>query len=484
MKNILFKSLALAVLGGSVPATAVAAYNTNHHNLSVIKKPNPVGFSNNNPVWNRNQQDSFGSDTATLVSANYQGFTIDYQISASTLAYFYPSIGQFVNPGVALYNLLTQGKAWSPTTHYWRPLKKVNNFNTIIGSEIYHDYYLFWFYKDLRADFTWDANLYPSHDMAELTNAVQTGSAFELKFNVIMNQGSVTGAGLNTSVIKNNYPPTAKTNGADAVQGNLFEPDNVLKIMFSAKSCQYIYTHYRYDIHGFLLWINNWYPAASDLAEYVSTINSTKGYKYDFVHQKIDYYWTTSNYALFTANILAQYGTIMQEAGNPANTHGITLLLRRDAPGNLHMLVNPQLQAFRPVYYNVRKILSGSDFSTYAFLTVQDMMALRSASFRYLAPDAGYTTKARDYAIDWLFNTHNPQWADADVVHSWVLGSQLTNPDAWTHAITNWNWKDVDQFMAEAIIQNRGVVLDLHNWYQPTLSTVSYYEQNAVPQKA
>ncbi len=481
MNNILLKSLALAVLGGSVPSTAVAAYNTNHQNLSIITKPKQVGFVNNNPIYNRNQQDSQGSDSVTLEPGGGGWFTFNYEFSSATLSYFYPAIGSYVSPAEQLYQLMTKGSAWFPTTHYWGPLEQVNNFNTIVGANIYKEYLPF-LHNSLIQDFSWNSNLQPSSAMAILQKAMDTGSGYRLGVSVRVASGSVQSTFLTGSLIANNYPPTAKTQGADAVFGNMNEPDNLFKLLLSTKSCQYIYEHYRNNIPGFISWLFKEYPARADLSEYVNTNHTSQGFRY--VAYQIEDFWTTPNYSRFTASILANFKKIMQAVNNPANTHGITLLFARDVSGYVHMSVTSQLQAFRPVYYNVRKILEGRDFSTYAFLTVQDMIALRSASFRYLGPEAAYTTKARDYAIDWLFNTHNPQWANADVVHSWILGSQLVFPDAWTHGITNWNWKDVDQFMAEAIIQNRGIVLYVNHWYHPNLSTVSYYEQNAVPQKA
>ena len=485
MNNILLKSLALAVLGGSVPSTAVAAYNTNHHNLSVIKQTKPVGFVNNNPFYKRQQQDSQGADSVTLEPGQGGWFTLDYEFSSATLSYFYPAIGSYVSPAEQLYQLMTKGSTWFPTTHYWGPLNETNNFNSIVGPTIYSQYLPF-LHASLDQDFSWNSQLQPSSAMAILQKAMDTGASYRLEVSVHAELGIVLSTVLTGSIIPNNYSPFAT--GADAIFGNMNEPNNFLKLLISAASCRYIRDYYSHNVSEFISFLfgntKKYYPVSHALNEYVNTNHTSQGYKYNALLQSIEPYWATSNYDLFTAIIAANFSSIVQAVHNPANTNGITLTFSRDVIGSLHMSVTSQLPPYRTTYYNVHKILSGSDFSTYAFLTVRDMIALRSASFRYLNPDATYTTTARDYAIDWLFNTHKPLWANADVVHSWVLGSQLTNPDAWTHAITNWNWKDVDQFMAEAIIQNRGVVLNLHNWYQPSLSTVSVYEQNAVPQKA
>ncbi len=482
MKTILFKSLSLAIIGTSVTTTALSAYDVNHH-LTNVKHNNSVGFADNNPIYYRSQQDSQGTDGVTLSDVTAQGFTLNYQISAATLAYFYPAIGTLVQPGDALYNLLTKGTDWDNPTHYWEPLKKENAFNTFIDPQLYVNY-LFHFNYQLRNDFTWSPSLSPSFNMDVLQQAMQTGSGFDLKASVVTDGSNVDSVALASSVVANHYPPTAKTQGSDSVFGNMNEPNNVLKVNISATSCKVINDYYSRPA-DFISWLfskqASRYPASKLLNYYINDSDSTKGFKYDLASHQLLPYWQTANWDSAYASIKKYFYKIIHFVYLYKHKNGITLLFSRDQAGKVKLKIKSQLPAYRIAYYNAQNAYSSSDRG-FAFLTTQDIMALRLASFRYLTPKAEYTDKAYNNAMAWLFN-QPPLWDDSNVVHSWSLGNYLSDPDQWGPAIKKWNWKNVDQFMAQAIIQDRGVVIQCNKTTNPADATISLYAQNAIPSK-
>ncbi len=474
MNTILFKSLALAVIGTSVSTSVASNYAVNQH---LINHQQKVNWPDNNPVYLPYQHDSQGADTVTLSNMTSTSFHLNYTLSAATLSYFYPAIGQFVNPSLSLFELLTQGSAWAPTTHYWQPLAKENDLRTFINANLY-DSYLTQFQKALYGQFYYtNADTPATVHMINLVEAMQSGSALQISAYAEVRGGSVSYVSIGTAVIDNHYPASAKKEGVNAVFGNMNEPNNVLKVHISALSSQYIYEHYRDNVSGFMYWLFNknqpGFAASTKLDQYINNDNNTRGYKY--LAQKAEAYWATPNYGPTEITMAANFKSIMQAAGNKENKYGITLVFNRDTNGDVHLKVQKQKQAYRTVYENQRKVYIEQD--DYAFLNVQDEMAFRLAVFRYLTPSAGGTIFAWANALNWLFATAST-WKDADVVHPYALGDQMQNNDDWASGIWNINYKEFDQFMAQAIVLNRGVVLVLHRNYQdPDLSTVTIINQ-------
>ncbi len=478
MNNILFKSLALAVIGSTVPTTVISAYQTNHANLSIIKQDKPVGWPNTNPVFNPSQHDSQGADTVTLSDVSPEGFVFNYTLSAATLAYFYPSIGQFVTPDQFIYQLLTTGTTWSPTTHYWQPLAKENAFNTFIDSGLYQNY-LPKFLSALTVAYSYTSQLVPPINMAILNQAVATGSGYQITAQVQTDGDNVNNVTIVSKAVKSHYPPSAKTAGADAVFGNMNEPNNVLKVNISANTAKYAYDNYHNDLNAFLGWLfhsgNTGFVASDTLNAYVNN-NDTQGFKYNENTRQMESYWGTNNYDLVKNAIIQQFTNIMDAANNPANKNGITLTMTRDTSGNVNMTVTPQLQAFRPVYNNERKFTSTGN-TDYLYLNVSDLMAFRYASFTYLTDKAQFTERAWINAYKWLFG-QNGDWNHPDVIHPFVDGSSVNNQGAWIDAMKVWNWASVDQLTGNLIVQNRGVVFKLNNALYKVKPTIDVYGQD------
>ncbi len=483
MNTILFKSLALLTIGTAVPTTAVATYQINYHSLNTIKKHQPVGFANNNPVFVRSQHDSQGADTVTLSNVNSSGFVLNYTLSEASVAYFYPGIARLAQPGDRLFDLLTKGSTWFPTTHYWQPLKNNDAFTSFITPQLYVNYILHFNYQ-LNNQFSWSANLTPSYNMSLLQKAMDTGSGFDIRAQVITDGDNVDSVSLTTSVVPNHYPSSAQTQGTDTVFGNMNEPNNVLKVNISATSCQAIHNEYS-DFSSFMGWLfnNNGYKASYTLGQYINNDDRTKGVKYDESTKQAVNYWTTGNYQATQATIQAQFSNIMTAVNSNLNQKGITLLFSRDQAGAVSLTVESQLPPFRIAYGNDHKFVPGDNID-FIYLTVQEEEAFRIASFSYLTPDAAITMQAYEYARDWLFDWGSP-WPFASIVHPWVFGSQVNDWIYWAQGLWNWDWKAVDQFMAEAIIQNRGVFLELHISFYPVYKTyINFYGQNAISTKS
>ncbi len=481
MHKILFKTIALAVIGASAPMAATATYDINHHQIGVQNKK-AVGFVNNNPIYNRQQHDSQGADTVTLASVNAYGFILNYQLSAATLAYFYPAVGRLVQPADRLFNLLTKGTDWLPTTHYWQPLKSNDVIPSFIGPELY-DNYLSQFQTVLGEDFYFNANSQtPSASMSVLQLAMQAGAGLKLTVQVNVQGNNVSQVTIIPSVVQSNYPPAAP-HGVDAVWGNMNEPNNVLKIDISAQSCQVINKYYYISSADLVLYLlGQKQPSFShsrQLNQYINNSDNTKGFKYDATSHKVVNYWNTANYLSFLDVIKQNHFKIINTISNNTTTKGVTLYFSRNQAGTISVQVAPQLPAYRTHYYNVAKVLSYLDYQC-AYLTVKEEMEFRLAACRYLAPDAKPTQQAYNNALAWLFNTGSP-WADADLVHPYSVGSQLTHQQSWDRAIQKWSWKDMDQFMAEAIIQNRGVVVELNVVRIPGYAYVTINGQPPVP---
>ncbi len=478
MNNILFKCLALAVIGGTVPPTAISAYQTNLNNISTVQNEKPVGWPNTNPVFVPAQQDSQGADTVTLSDVSPEGFVLNYTLSAATLAYFYPSIGQYVNPNDAVYQLLTTGSCWTPTTHYWQPLQKENAFSTFIDTALYNNY-LNKFKESLVTTYSYTSNLIPSLNMAILNQAVATGSGYQITAQVQTDGDNVNYVTIVSNAVKSHYPPSAKTEGADAVFGNMNEPNNVLKVNISANTAKYAYDNYHNDINAFLGWLfhsgNTGFVASDTLNSYVNN-NDTQGFKYNQDTRQMESYWGTNNYDLVKDAIIQQFTNIMDAANNPANKNGITLTMIRDTSGNVNMTVTPQLQAFRPVYNQERKFTSTGN-TDYVYLNVHDLMAFRYASFAYLTDKSQFTERAWVNAYKWLFG-QNGDWDNPVVVHPFADGSKVNNQGAWIDAMKVWNWASVDQLTANLLVQNRGVVFRLNNALYKVKPTIDVYGQD------
>ncbi len=476
MNSLFFKSLAIAVIGINVPLTSTAIFKAKSQNLT-IKNSNPLGFANNNPVFVRDQQDGQGADTVTLTDVvNSQGFVLDYTISSATLSYFYPAIGRYISPGDQLYNLLTKGSNWYPTTHFWQPLKQVNAFDSILGSSVYSSY-LSELKTALENQYSWSSDLKPSSAMATLQKAMQSGSALEIEAQVVTSGPEKVY--LDSKVQTVNYPPTAQNQGVNDIFGNLNEPYNVLKVHINANSCQDIYKNCK-DASALIAWLFNSqdYPASAKLNQYVNNTASTKGKKYDPQTKESVPYWTSPNFSLVQTSIQQQFSTIMQAVNHNLNTNGITLTFSRNEAGQVSMTVNSQQLAYRLNFHNDHKVLFGPE-NDYAFLTTREAMALRSASFRYLTDQAQPTKAATLNAQNWLLDK-SPTWGNADVVHAWSLGNQLEDIAAWSVAIPRWNWTAIDKFLAAAIIQNRGVVFKLNNFYQLDIAFIAVSMQDLV----
>ncbi len=486
MNNILFKSLALAVIGTSVPCTAASAYQINHKNITTLKnqknKKNKVGFENNNPVFVRNQHDSQGADTVTLSDVNGSGFVLNYTLSAATLAYFYPAIGSYVQPGDALYQLLSTGTAWNPANHFWKPLEGENPFFTVLNDHMYFRY-LSAFKTNLEQQFYWTNDLQPAtYDMKILQQAMQTGSGMGIRVKVGWDGEFTTDFEIASYVIPNHYSPAAIKNGSDSVFGNLNEPYNVLKVNISATSCIAIHNHYS-AFSAFLPWLLNkqgeGYAASDKLNLFIN--DKAKGFKYktDGINPSVADYWTTANYDDAIIAMKESFLDIISSANANLSTKGITLTFVRNEAGQIKITVQPQLPPYRTAYYNASKFFETSQYD-FVFLSAQDMVALRLASFRYLTDSGQYTTTAWENAKDWLFG-YGGHWSDGGVVHPFAEGKTVNNQGAWALALQKFYWAYADQSMAQWIIQNRGGVLELQNPDNPEQSKIVIYGQNAIP---
>ncbi len=478
MKSLFFKSLALSIIVGCVTVTAVSAYDVNHHRLTVISQKKPVGFVNDNPIFVRSQHDSQGADNVTLADVTAQSFTLNYQISEATLAYFYPAIGNLVQPAESLYRLLTTGTDWVQTNHYWQPLKINNPFNSFLGTQLYASYVKA-LLPQIQKDFFLNNNLIPSYDLAVLQEAFKTGASLDLQVQAATTNNTVTNINLIPSVVPSNYPSSAKTYGVDAVWGNMDEPNNLLKINLSAKSCQIIHNQYS-QYSDFIKWLFaiQGFSASGQLNQVINA--RAMGLKYDANTGQIINYWNTANLSLVQKIMQELYQQIITAVNKNLATNGITLVLSRNLEGEVSMIVNSQLPAYRTVYYQDSKVLH-YPADRYVYLNVTDLMALRLASFRYLTDDAQYTPKAFNNFLNWLFDS-TPTWDNANVVHSYAFGKKLTFLDGWKIALAKINWRIFDQSSAQYIIQNRGAVLALTNFVNPSQGIISFYPQNAIPE--
>ncbi len=464
MSNILFKTLSLAVIGITAPTTAIASSaSSNLHNTIQATKlinHNPVNFPNNNPVYKPFQHDSQGADTVTLSNITSTGFDLNYILSAATLSFFWPEVGQFIWPSTALNQLLTSGTAMVPTTRYWQPLKSNNAFSTFINSSLYNSY-LGAFHHTLDRQFYYKGNdTAATANMANFIKAMNLGSAFEITAAATVSGQSVTGVGITTKIMQANYPPAAKTNGVDAVFGNMFEPNNPLNVNLSKSTCQGIVSAFPKNPSGFIKWLfrSSGYYASASLNKYINSSASTQGIKDN--NQKASPYWTKPNYQLAQTAITQQFNAIIQAAQAPGNIHGITLVFTRNQAGAVNLAIQKQMLAYRPVYNNQNKVELGAT-ERKVYLNVKAQMSLRSACFRYLTATGGYTQRAEQDALNWFFGGYG-DWANADVIHPNPLAGYLQKDRyPWAMGFWKFDYVDADQAFASAIVQNRGIILDL-----------------------
>ncbi len=486
---VFLKNLALtfvtATLGTTSLVNSIIYHNqvNKDHVLTKTKKANhknTVNFPDNNPVFDASKHDSQGADSLTLEDVNNNSFVLNYKFSAATLAYFYPAIGALVNPGQSLFNLMTTGKAWSPTTHYWAPLKTGNAISTFLTGNVYPTY-VHLLLQALTNSFYYDTNDNPTTDMSNLQRAVETGSAFSIAVQAqVANEAVTSVSKIQTKIIPCNYPHFVTGIGADAVFGNMFEPSNVLTINISKPTCATIYQNFHSNFAGFISWLfgasEQGFKASTTLNALINNNANTRGNKYN--GGQLAFYWNDPNYNAVQTTLQAQFQATMQAAHNPSNAYGITLSLSRMQAGNATLAVSSQLQPYRPTYYKTRSASSNLNYD-YIFLNVLDIMSLRAASFRYLTPTGGFTNEAYQYAMVWLYDICSP-WDNSDVVHPFQAAGLISDPNQWNMALKIWNWKNVDQLMAELIIQDRGATLQLVG-KKTSNPTINVYGQNINP---